>query len=36
VIGVGWAYLAAEAIPAVILLPFVIRWLRKAKALGTA
>ena len=32
VIGVGWAYLVAEAIPAVILLPLVIRWLRHVRA----
>jgi Na+-driven multidrug efflux pump len=34
VIGVGWAYLAAEAVPAVILLPFVIRMLRSARAVS--
>ncbi|BBY65360.1 lipopolysaccharide biosynthesis protein [Mycolicibacterium helvum] len=30
-IGVGWAYLAAEAIPAAILLPLVISWLRHVR-----
>ncbi|WP_431239161.1 lipopolysaccharide biosynthesis protein [Mycolicibacterium aichiense] len=34
VIGVGWAYLAAEAIPAVVLLPPAIRWLRRIRSLG--
>lgn len=32
VIGVGWAYLLAEAISAVILLPFVIGWLRRVRS----
>lgn len=32
VVGVGWAYLAAEAIPAIVLLPPAIRWLRRARA----
>lgn len=31
VIGVGWAYLAAEAIPAAILLPFVVGWLQRLR-----
>ena len=30
-IGVGWAYLAAEAIPAAMLLPLVIGWLRHVR-----
>ncbi|EHB58560.1 hypothetical protein MycrhDRAFT_0996 [Mycolicibacterium rhodesiae JS60] len=36
VIGVGWAYLVAEAIPAAILLPLVIRWLRSVRTAGAA
>ncbi|MCV7215644.1 lipopolysaccharide biosynthesis protein [Mycobacterium crocinum] len=36
VVGVGWAYLAAEAIPAAILLPPAIRWLHRARANSVA
>lgn len=32
VTGIGWAYLVAEAIPAVILLPLVVRWFRSVRA----
>jgi len=34
VVGVGWAYLAAEAVSAVILLPPVIVWFRRAQSQG--
>ena len=35
VVGVGWAYLAAEAIPAIVLAPPAIRWLRRTHAHST-
>jgi len=35
VVGVGWAYLAAEAIPAIVLLPPAMRWLRRVRAQST-